>query len=920
MGMAQPPPLQCMQVAIPLSQDQPLPEHPAETPLTLTVNARLARWLLLEHDEQRRKSGDKAWQTPSILSFSSWLKNLWLESWPLKYVLTELQSAKIWEGIIEQDSKELGLLHLQGVAYQARQAFSLIHEYRLPRDAKLYEQTEEAKALLRWVKKYERRLNLLGALDSCMLIDAVRSSMQDEMISIPPALRVMGFEEQNPQLKYFLNFLAQKGTHIEFLSTVPEPQILTDKLGSENSTVSVLEYEQRQGEAEACARWVRTLFQPGKRIGIVVPELEKYGSLLKREFTAELVPGNIFNQDEQDLPFNISLAPPLSQEPMIKMALNLLSVKTASIPVGIFMSTLHSPFFGFEFPPKQEVSDLEYKLRRKRFLSLPSDPMKALGGSSLKIIKLAEDLKSWAVNNKKILPSQWAEELSDFLKTSGWPGSQVNSTGDNKQSLLSKRHQAFEAWKDCLNQLCSLNQILGAISRREALNHLNQIARNQPFQIKTPEHSIQIIGLLESSGMQFDHLWVMGCHNETLPAHPEPNSFIPYEIRTKYSIPRSTPQRELKFAEQSLSRLLMSAPEVLFSYPLHEGDMDREISPLLKRFKQSKLKFPLSNRIKDQIQTLNQLETFTEPTDLPVTDTEKNRFATQGISSGYGLIKDQVDCPFRAFTRHRLKCERNPTPEIDFDNMDRGNLIHKALELFWARTKDLKNLLKIAQNNTLEKCIELCVQEALPICCKRTVGQTQFNNIEIERNIRILLDWLLNVELKRADFTVLHNEEDLTINLSGLKLSLRIDRIDEVHGTGLLLIDYKTGREAKPAEWFAEKIRAPQLPLYALAKPPAGLAYAHILLGKPELKGTSVPEFPCEGFKNKDFTKSKVFSEWGELLDYWKNNLNLVAQDFLQGNHQVSPISKDDPCRHCDFSSFCRIQEIENFENLEDRP
>ncbi len=875
-----------------------------EIPLTLTVNARLARWLLLEHDEQKRKAGENAWQTPPILPLSSWLRNVWLASWPEKYLLSELQCEKIWEEIINQDSARLDLLHLQGVASQTSKAFSLLHEYRLPRDKKLYEQTDESKAFLRWIRKFESRLS--SALAPCMLMDAVRNSMQEGEILIPHSLRIRGFEEQSPQLKYFLNFLREKGTRVDFLSPVPSPEILAQRMEKLNDkNVNVEEYENRQGEAEACACWVRSIFQPGKRIGIVVPELEKYRTLLKRELAAELVPETIFSLDEEDLPFNISLAPPLSQEPMIKLALNLLSVKTSNVPVSTFLSIIQSPFFGFAFPPTREISDLERNLRKKRVLSIPLDRFHSICGSVPQVDQLVESLKSWTLNNSKLMPEKWAKELSDFLKTTGWPGKVA--PGTDKQSVLSKRHQGFEAWKDSLNQLCSLNQILGPINRLEVLNHLTHITRSKPFQSKTPEHSIQVIGLLESSGMQFDYLWVMGCHHEALPAHPEPNPFIPYEIRNKYSIPRSNPQRELKFTEQSLTRLLMATPDVHFSYPLHEGDMDLEMSPLLKRFPQDKKTPYLSNRIKDQVRAMNQLEKFTEPAFLQVTDSEKNQYGTQGISSGYALLKDQVDCPFRAFARHRLNSQRTPVAEIDFDNLDRGNLIHKALELFWDKTRNRKNLSNLS-HGILEKRIEECVQEALKLCSQRTTGQTQFNKLEIERNVRLIHDWLLNIERERPDFQVLHNEEDVSINLCGIKLSLRIDRIDEIPGKGLLLIDYKTGREAKPAEWFAEKIRAPQLPLYATAQPPVGLAYGHLTLGKPEFKGTA--DLPLGKLKNYDFAKDTGCSTWKELLSYWKNNLNRVADEFLQGNNQVLPVNKGEPCLHCEFNSLCRIQEI----------
>ncbi|MBT5762401.1 MAG: hypothetical protein HOI59_00910, partial [Nitrospina sp.] len=101
---------------------------------------------------------------------------------------------------------------------------------------------------------------------------------------------------------------------------------------------------------------------------------------------------------------------------------------------------------------------------------------------------------------------------------------------------------------------------------------------------------------------------------------------------------------------------------------------------------------------------------------------------------------------------------------------------------------------------------------------------------------------------------------------------------------------------------------APQLPLYATAQPPVGLAYGHLTLGKPEFKGTA--NLPLGKFKNYDFTKDTGCSTWEELLGYWKNNLNRVADEFLQGNNQVLPINKGEPCQYCEFGSLCRVQEI----------
>ncbi len=45
------------------------------------------------------------------------------------------------------------------------------------------------------------------------------------------SLRLKGFEEQSPQLKYFLSFLQDKGTQVEFLSPLPDSETLDEKTG-----------------------------------------------------------------------------------------------------------------------------------------------------------------------------------------------------------------------------------------------------------------------------------------------------------------------------------------------------------------------------------------------------------------------------------------------------------------------------------------------------------------------------------------------------------------------------------------------------------------------------------------------------------------------------------------------------------------
>jgi len=174
------------------------------------------------------------------------------------------------------------------------------------------------------------------------------------------------------------------------------------------------------------------------------------------------------------------------------------------------------------------------------------------------------------------MPGEWGAEFSRFLNSLGWP--------KTDQSLTSKEYQIYESWKECLDNLASLDSILGNLSLRQATETLTDIVQEHSFQVKTNDSPIQAVGLLESSGMEFDHLWVMGCHAEILPSLPSPNPFLPVEIRKRYNLPHATAQRELEFAENSLRRLIASSENIVFSFPTMDKNTELKISPLLLSF------------------------------------------------------------------------------------------------------------------------------------------------------------------------------------------------------------------------------------------------------------------------------------------------------------------------------------------------
>ncbi|MBT3922696.1 MAG: hypothetical protein HOF21_08985, partial [Nitrospina sp.] len=656
------------------------------------------------------------------------------------------------------------------------------------------------------------------------------------------------------------------------------------------------------------ARWIRKNSQPGKRFGIIVPELENYRSLLQREFAAELSPASIFPGNKSELPFNISQGSPLTQTTPINLIFQILETPDSDIPAEIFYSIIRSSIFHSD---KSAALAMEQTLRNKRLVTLNLNKLESQFNfeNSSELYKFIAAWKNWVLTKQFDLPSHWSTKIYLLLQEMNWPEK-------NKEKITQKENQVFESWKNCLDQLASLNHIVGKMNRLTAVNKLFSIAQNFLFPEKNRDHLIQVIQLSECPGMKFDHTWVMGCHSESLPPSPEPNSLIPSAFRKKFNLPRSNSKWELGNSEQHLATVLNSSKDIVFSYPSQEKDNIQEPSPLIKYIPRANSFVLPSARYKDQICNATTPEPFEETPVLPFTDNEKYRFKEGKKTGGASLLKQQADCPFRAFVHFRLHAQESDIPDTDFDPLVRGNLIHLILELFWKKTKTREQLEKLYQTNELEIEVQKCVEEATNEICRSLPDQPEFLKMEKNRNQNLALEWLINFDLVRNDFTVLKPEKSETAKFNGLTLKLKIDRIDETPDKKYVLIDYKSG-EAKPGDWFKERIIAPQLPLYSTLLSPSVVAFGKIKKGQIEFKGVKDSSIDFSGFKATNFTKETKVSEWSDLLELWKNKIDFLANEFLSGRAVIEPALNQETCKNCDLDSLCRIRE-RDFKNEEE--
>lgn len=876
----------------------------------MTVNARLSRYLRSRYDMDMEESGHTAWPTPVIIPLFSWLENLWAENWPDRPVLSAIRAQTLWEKVVSGDrllSKEI--MSSRGIAKTAYDAYSLIREYciTLPEDIYL---TEEAKGLKRWAEIYDGEVGRLGFIEPATLPDRVIRLAREGRIDIRERVVFAGFDELTPRMAALITAIEGKGGKVEFWPEHPETP---SSQPPAPNPLSIRGYADEVEEVIQAARWARRSLRPDMRIGFIVPDIERYKGIIMREFTAELNPEAVFPWKDTKEVFNISLGAPLTDEPIVKTALDILSVSEDGQDINKISAILLSPYFAATDEEYFSLGRLDARLRREnRFKVSISEICWMMDRKPMNdMTRFRKRLESWTASLKEsrgnILPSRWADNLSKLLKDTGWPS--------RRYTASSAEYQALKAWNNLLEDFASLDDVLGRISRTEAVSCLSKIANDTIHQPKSLESPIQVMGLLESSGIYFDHVWILGAHTDSLPAQPSPNPFIPLFIQKRLNLPHSTPERELSFSKRLVNRVLSSARSIEVSYPKVLDKKEVFVTPLFHFSENPPLEkgdaggfISESSRLRDAVHSMSLIEDMPPDMDIPPSEEELGM-----TSGGTSIIKDQSWCPFRAFAIHRLRACGIETPGLGLSAQNRGTIIHSALKAFWDSVRDSTRLREIIGRNDLERIIRDSVIEAFRRYYPIEPLSERYLELEKERVADILREWIRGAESDRGDFIVEKTEYTTEITIEGLKITARLDRIDMVDDGKKIIIDYKTG-ECSKSDWLTDRPRDPQLLVYNLVDTFDAISFARIKPVECGFIGISKEDEMLPGVVS--FEKDAKIRErlqgintWDELTESWKGIVNGLARQFLEGNNAVDPIEK--ACDYCELKGLCRIFEAE---------
>ncbi|MGB6946687.1 MAG: PD-(D/E)XK nuclease family protein [Bryobacteraceae bacterium] len=841
----------------------------------LTAGRRLARVLAREFHAMEAALGHTVWNRPDVLPLDAFLDRTWgqwLGRWAdenTPVLLDALQEQMLWEQVIRESPEGASLLQIPETARQVMETSRLIAEYRVPVDGS-FEASQDWAAFANWWREFRQRCRANSWLERARLSDFLRERLGAGEVPRPVAVYIAGFDEMTPQQAELLDALGSwRALETRDYHAAPERRKLLDS----------------SAEIRSAAAWARGLLEadPRTQIGIIVaPDLTRLRPKVERTFGEVLDPGREWRERERA--FHLSIGPSLAEYAAVRAALLMLEFAQGKLPLPRAGMLLRSPFLGGAEKEWQARAQLDAKLRKNGLWDVSVSRLLEAPGSCPQLQRVLRRVeKQLRKLPGEQQPSEWSRGIVDLLDAFGWPGD---------RALSSHEFQAVEAWNGVLSSFAALDLTAPPMNLAQVVDWLRRQAANTRFQMEDEGAPVQVMGMLEAAGLRFDHLWIMGLHDEALPAAASPNPFLPTSLQRQCGLPHASPDRELEFANKLMERLLASAPDVVLSYPETEGDRALAPSPLVAEGSWLRDDEPYTN---EWIAHMRSSATFEE-----IADETGPQLAQSDSTGGASLFKDMAACPFRSFAKHRLGARPLEEADLGLSYRDRGTTVHKALEFIWRELGSQAGLIELGATE-LGALIDRGADAAVA-----KLGPGIGRDLEKRRLQKLLSEWL-EIEKSRSDFSIGGIEAERVVSVAGLQIQVRADRVDVLPDGREIILDYKTG-QLKPRGWEGGRPDEPQLPLYCATSdhPVAGASFAMIRTGELRFRGLTASDVRLPALAKMPIDSALPFER--QVLE-WRLVLEHLAEDFRHGKAEVDP--KPGACDNCGLRALCRIRELQ---------
>jgi probable DNA repair protein len=867
--------------------------------LVVTASERAARSLTAQFHRARRAEGLTAWPTPNIQDWKTFVRTVWDErALDGRMVLDPLQEQALWAGIVAKATPDA--VQLAGAADRlatlAIDAHHLLCNYapHLLQNKARAGWDRDAGAFSDWLSEFNEICRDANYLSAARLPLELADMLAQDSAERPPLL-LAGFDRILPaQMKLFSAWgdrdavrelpLGESADHFEF-HAAPDPS----------------------AELAACALWskARLAANPQARLLVIAQDARTRRGEIERAFLRYAGAGN--NRLTATNLLEFSLGVPLGQVPIARGAQLLLRWLTGAIAENELDWLLSTNRIAASPEESRALLAFMRALRRNGFERpqwtlaefLRQHPRAELPAAWVARMTQARQMLQ-EFPGRKQTPLVWAEFMPRLLETAGWPGA---------RPLTSPEFQALHRWQQSADNCASLGFDGRRIEWREFLAVLDRATNEALFAPESADAPILIAGPTESAGLTADAIWFLGASEDLWPAPGATHPLLPLTVQRQAEMPHATAKLDWELADAVTRRLLASAPEAHFSYARQNEDAQARPSRIVAQLAGPPRELPA--------QLIAPLAP--EPLTIAFDDAIQIPYALNEIAGGAHVLTSQSRCPFQAFATARLNAQNWDAAEAGLTAPERGLLLHEVLHSIWAGPPNgIRSHAELIERSAhLESFVENHVQRVLkgkmPLRARECMPQ-RYLELEAIRLIALISEWL-RYEAARVPFTVSATEVDARPTIAGLRLKLRLDRVDQLQDGSLLVIDYKTG-QVSPGAWELPRPDDVQLPLYASfaiedsADRTGGLVFAQIRAGNgKEFSGrvrkaneTLIADLSAR----KNLVKKPLTNE---QMRGWRDAIENLARDFLAGRAEADPRDYPKTCDRCGLQALCRIQE-----------
>lgn len=521
---------------------------------------------------------------------------------------------------------------------------------------------------------------------------------------------------------------------------------------------------------------------------------------------------------------NITIGYPLQQTPFYSLIQQLIQLQGIGHSKQGDTYRLHYVLIALRHPYTRYISEKYTELLAKldeqkrfypsrEFLSLDGDE-----GLTLLFRDLEEATASQDEYNRKLITY-----LLDVLRTIGTHAKELNDP------LF---HESLYRTYTLLNRLQDLiiagDLQVDIITLERLIQQLIQTT-SIPFHGE-PAEGIQVMGVLETRNLDFDHILVLSCNEGKLPKGVNDSSFIPYSLRKAYGL--TTVENKVAIFAYYFHSMLQRAHDITLTYnnATEDGQSGEMSRFMLQMMVESQHSIRRKTLVAGQ-KPLRPAYSDAQKTDEVMAVLDNIKMITPTFLNTYQRCQKQF---YYKYVKGLL--EPDEIDEDEVDNKIFGNIFHRAAELFYytfaskddiatddqGKQRLIRPIVITADNldhalkdtSLVYRLVDQAFREEL-FKVSSSDYHPKYNGLQLinKEVIASYLRQLITIDRRQAPFTIIGMEIVVSTTLGvatarGQKLFRIggfIDRLDSVAASGnpsalgnlaerIRVIDYKTGR------------------------------------------------------------------------------------------------------------------------------